>query len=129
MRRKSDMFREFGDGDQPFLPAESEQAASIELQRMRDRLAVVEDQLKSQFTSIATYAAISQQTVETARAEARADLDREKATLIKLLAGLFRVGVAAPCHGAKRECRDLQTRGPHSPRLHGRDATRWRVDR
>ena len=86
MRRKGDMFKDFTDGDgAPFLPGEGEQAATAAAMQTRERLAMVEEQLKSQFTSIAAYAQISQHAVETARAESRADLDREKATILGLL--------------------------------------------
>ena len=86
MRRKGDMFKDFTDGDvAPFLPEEGEQAATTAALQTRERLAMVEEQLKSQFTSIAAYAQISQHAVETARAESRADLDREKATILSLL--------------------------------------------
>jgi hypothetical protein len=82
MRRKSDMWQDKGEG---FLPAEERQEAEAAAADTRDRLAKLEEQLLSQYTSMATYAQIAQQAVETARAEARADLDREKATLISLL--------------------------------------------
>ena len=81
MRRKSDMWQEVGD----FLPDENVQAAQAAAIDVRDRLAVVEEQLKSQFTSIAAYHQIAQQAVDTARAEGRADLEREKATLVSLI--------------------------------------------
>ena len=86
MRRKGDMFKDFTDGDgAPFLPGEGEQAATTAALQTRERLAMVEEQLKSQFTSIAAYAQISQHAVETARAESRADLEREKASILALL--------------------------------------------
>ena len=86
MRRKGDMFKEFTDRDgAPFLPGEGEQEATTAALQTRERLTMVEEQLKSQFTSIAAYAQISQHAVETARAESRADLDREKATILGLL--------------------------------------------
>ena len=86
MRRKGDMFKDFTDGDgAPFLPGEGEQEATATALQTRERLTMVEEQLKSQFTSIAAYAQISQHAVETARAESRADLDREKATILGLL--------------------------------------------
>jgi hypothetical protein len=68
-----------------FLPGEGEQAATAAAADVRERLAMVEDQLKSQYTSMAAYAQISQQAIDTARAESRADLDREKATVISLV--------------------------------------------
>ena len=86
MRRKGDMFKEYTDRDgAPFLPGEGEQEATAAAMQTRERLTMVEEQLKSQFTSIAAYAQISQHAVETARAESRADLDREKATIMGLI--------------------------------------------
>lgn len=83
MRRKSDMWQTMTPGE--FLPGEVEQAAKDSANDVRERLATVEEQLRSQFTSMATYAQIAQQAVELARAEARADLDREKATIVSLV--------------------------------------------
>lgn len=83
MRRKSDMWQDFS--GESFLPGEGEQAATAAAADVRDRLAMVEEQLKSQYTSMAAYAQISQQAIDTARAEARADLDREKATIVSLV--------------------------------------------
>lgn len=85
MRRKSDMWQEYNDSGASFLPGEGEQAAKAAAADVRERLAMVEEQLRSQFTSMAAYAQISQQAVETARAESRADLDREKNTIITLV--------------------------------------------
>ena len=83
MRRKSDMWTDFS--GESFLPGEGEQAAKAAAADVRERLAMVEDQLKSQYTSMAAYAQISQQAIDTARAEARADLDRERATIVSLV--------------------------------------------
>lgn len=99
MRRKSDMWRD-AEGD--FLPGESEQQAKQAAAQTRDRLALLEEQLKSQFTSMAAYAQISKQAVDNARAEARADLDREKATVISLVERLRDEFVAQPT-GASAE--------------------------
>ena len=84
MRRKSDMWQDFGNPDS-FLPGEGEQATAAAAADVRERLAMVEEQLRSQFTSMAAYAQISQQAIETTRAESRADLDREKATIVSLV--------------------------------------------
>ncbi len=83
MRRKSDMWKDVN--DQSFLPGESEQAARASAADVRERVTTLEDQLKSQFTSMAAYHQIAILSADTARAEARADLDREKATLISLV--------------------------------------------
>jgi hypothetical protein len=85
MRRKSDMWQDFSETGAAFLPGEGEQAASAAAADVRERLAIVEEQLRSQFTSMAAYAQISQQAIDTARAESRADLDREKAMIISLV--------------------------------------------
>ena len=84
MRRKSDMWHNVND-QMSFLPGEGEQAAQTAAADMRERLATLEGQLKSQFTSMAAYAQIAQEAVGVARAEARADLDREKATIVTLV--------------------------------------------
>jgi phage shock protein A len=78
MRRKSDMWSEF-------LPDEEVQEAQATTANILGRLDVLEEQLRSQFTSMATYAQIAQQAVENARAEARADLDRERGVLLGLI--------------------------------------------
>ena len=114
MRRKSDMFKDFTDGDiAPFLPGEGEQAATTAALQTRERLAMVEEQLKSQFTSIAAYAQLSQHAVETARAESRADLDREKATILSLLERLREEALSA---GPRTSAAPGTTpRGPRRP--------------
>jgi hypothetical protein len=83
MRRKSDMWQSAG--DVAFLPGESEQAAQAALIDAHDRIKRLEEQLNSQFTSMAAYAQIAQQSIDVARAESRADLEREKAMLVSLV--------------------------------------------
>ena len=82
MRRKNDMWK---DTQGSFLPEESEQEAQAAAVDARERIQKLEEQLQSQFTSMATYAEIAQRAVDTARAEARADLEREKSTLVSLM--------------------------------------------
>lgn len=82
MRRKNDMWK---DTQGSFLPEESEQEAQAAAVDARERIHKLEEQLQSQFTSMATYAEIAQRAVDTARAEARADLEREKSTLVSLM--------------------------------------------
>ena len=84
MRRKSDMWHDVND-QMSFLPGEGEQAAQTAAADVREHLVTLEGQLKSQFTSMAAYAQIAQEAVGVARAEARADLDREKATIVTLV--------------------------------------------
>jgi transposase len=64
-----------------------EQAAAFatQLQTLAEQVAALEDQMRSQFTSVATYAAIASEQVEFARNEARADLDRTRDTLVRLM--------------------------------------------
>ena len=84
MRRKSDMWQELDEQGAGFLPEVDVQENQSAMANLGDRLNTVEQQLLSQYTSIAAYAQIAQQSVDTARAEARADLDREKTTLVSL---------------------------------------------
>ncbi len=84
MRRKSDMWRDVGD-DSSFLPGEREQQERTAAADVMSRLGVVEEQLRGQFTSMAAYAQIAQQSVDTARAEGRADLDREISKVVTLV--------------------------------------------
>jgi len=76
---------EMGDLQQPFLPDESVETATTIALELRDRLVKVEQQVLAQYTATAAYATIAQQHVDTARAEARADLDRSQATVIGLI--------------------------------------------
>ena len=85
MRRKSDMWQELDEHGGTFLPEVDVQENQSALANLGDRLDTVEQQLLSQYTSIAAYAQIAQQSVDSARAEARADLDREKTTLVSLV--------------------------------------------
>jgi hypothetical protein len=64
-----------------------EQAAAFaaQLTSLGEQVAALEEQMRSQFTSVATYAAIASEQVEFARSEARADLDRTRDTLVALM--------------------------------------------
>lgn len=84
MRRKSDMWQELDEHGGSFLPEVGVQENQSAMAKLGDRLDKVEQQLLSQYTSIAAYAQIAQQSVDAARAEGRADLDREKTTLVSL---------------------------------------------
>jgi hypothetical protein len=85
MRRKIDMWQELDEHVPDFLPEVDVQEAQTAVADVRERLDKVEAQLLSQYTAMAAYAQIAQQSVETARAEARADLDREKGILVSLV--------------------------------------------
>ena len=85
MRRKSDMWQELDDQSGAFLPGEDAQQTQTAVADAAGRLDTVEQQLMAQYISIAAYAQIAQQSIDAARAEARADLDREKATLVSLV--------------------------------------------
>jgi hypothetical protein len=64
-----------------------EQAAELanRLSALAQQVVALEDQMRSQFTSVATYAAIATEQVEFARSESRADLDRTRDMLIGLM--------------------------------------------
>jgi hypothetical protein len=49
------------------------------------KVAALEEQMRSQYTSVAAYASIAQEQVEFTRNEARSDLDRTRQTLIELV--------------------------------------------
>ena len=69
----------------PFLDPDPSESVKSVAGELRDRLGKVEQQVLAQYTATAAYATLSQQGVETARAEARADLDRSQATVIGLI--------------------------------------------
>lgn len=69
----------------PFLDPEGVEPASTVVHELRDRLTKLEQQVLAQYTATAAYATLSHQNVETARAEARSDLDRSQSTIISLL--------------------------------------------
>ncbi|MBI4932308.1 MAG: hypothetical protein HY828_00405 [Actinobacteria bacterium] len=69
----------------PFLDPESSESATSVAVELRDRMVKVEQQVLAQYTATAAYATLAQQGVDTARAEARADLDRTQATIIGLI--------------------------------------------
>jgi hypothetical protein len=61
----------------------AEEAAHID--ELRNRVAQVESQISSQFTSLATYAQIAQEQIELARAEAKATTERSEHRLTELI--------------------------------------------
>lgn len=64
-----------------------EEAAELrrELDELRGEVRALSNQLHAQFTTIAAHAEIAREQSELARAEARADLDRTRDTLIELI--------------------------------------------
>lgn len=86
MARRSDkQWSDGSAGDHPFLPDDEGDAGPLAFARLRDRVERLEQQVGAQYTATAAYATLSQQGLDEARAEARADLDRTNATLIALL--------------------------------------------
>ena len=75
-----------------------EEGASINasLAQLHLKVAALEDQMRSQYTSLAAYASIAQEQVEFTRNEARADLDRTRQTLIELVEQVRHEASAAP---------------------------------
>ena len=76
---------EFDELTRPFLPNDSDESSTAVAVELRDRMVKVEQQVLAQYTATAAYATLAQQSVEQARAESRADLDRSQATIIGLL--------------------------------------------
>lgn len=68
-----------------FLGDEEELDQQAMLAELRDRVVSVEQQLHSQFTSMAAYAQIAQEQVELVRAEAKAHTERTEERLIELI--------------------------------------------
>ena len=76
-----------------------EQAADIQsaLAQLHLKVTALEEQMRSQYTSVAAYASIAHDQVEFTRDEARADLDRTRQTLIELVERVrHEAGAAAP---------------------------------
>jgi hypothetical protein len=69
----------------PFLDPDPSESVKSVAGELRDRLGHLEQQVLAQYTATAAYATLSQQGIETARAEARADLDRSQSTIIGLI--------------------------------------------
>jgi hypothetical protein len=62
--------------------------ATVDL--LEARVAELEQQVLAQFSALAAYATIAEQAVDTARAEARSDLDRNRTTILGLVDQLHR---------------------------------------
>ncbi len=85
MRRTEKNWMEYDELTKPFLAPDSDESATAVAIELRDRMVKVEQQVLAQYTATAAYATLAQQGVETARAEARADLDRTQATVFGLI--------------------------------------------
>jgi uncharacterized phage infection (PIP) family protein YhgE len=108
MRKHDKTTGEFDEFTKTFLPEESEEQATAVAIELRHRLNKVEQQVQALYTSMAAYATIAQQNVDTARAEARADTDRAQATLIGLTEKL-RNEMLARMSGADHRAAPLAT--------------------
>jgi hypothetical protein len=85
MRRNDKSWMELDELLEPFLPAEHEQTGAGVAVEFRNRLVKLEQQVMSQYTSMAAYATIAKSDSEAVKVEARADLDRSQATVIGLI--------------------------------------------
>ncbi|MEY2446427.1 MAG: hypothetical protein QOE00_3007 [Ilumatobacteraceae bacterium] len=85
MRRNDKSWMELDELLEPFLPAENAEAGTAVAVEFRNRLVKLEQQVMSQYTSMAAYATIGKQDAESVKVEARADLDRSQSTVIGLL--------------------------------------------
>jgi len=85
MRRNDKSWMESDEPPEPFLPLEQTESVATVATEFRNRLVKIEQQVMSQYTSMAAYATIAKQDAEGVKVEARADLDRSQATVIGLL--------------------------------------------
>jgi hypothetical protein len=84
MRRHDKSWMELDELLEPFLPDEHAETGTAVAVEFRNRLVKLEQQVLSQYTSMAAYAVIAKQDAEAVKVEARADLDRSQATVIGL---------------------------------------------
>ncbi len=101
MRRNEKSWNELDELLEPFFPDEHADTGTAVAVEFRNRLVKLEQQVMSQYTSMAAYAVIAKQEVDKARVEGRSDLDRSQATLIGLLEKL-RNEVSARLDGLER---------------------------
>jgi predicted amino acid-binding ACT domain protein len=85
MRRNDKSWMESDEPLEPFLPVEQGETVATVAAEFRNRLVKLEQQVMSQYTSMAAYATIAKHDSEAVKVEARADLDRSQATVIGLL--------------------------------------------
>jgi hypothetical protein len=84
MRRNDNSWMALDELLEPFLPPEANETGTAVAVEFRNRLVKLEQQVLSQYTSMAAYATIAKQDAEAVKVEARADLDRSQATVIGL---------------------------------------------
>jgi hypothetical protein len=85
MRRNEKSWMELDELLEPFLPAEHAETGTVVAVEFRNRLVKLEQQVMSQYTSMAAYATIAKNDAQAVKVEARADLDRSQSTVIGLL--------------------------------------------
>lgn len=88
MRRKAkhgDLFTDLDGMQHSFLPEESAADARVAANDLHERVVKLETQMHAQYSAMAAYATIAQQSVDTTKAEARHDLDRSQSTMIGLI--------------------------------------------
>ena len=68
-----------------FFGDEAAAENTVEIHDLRDRVEQVESQIRSQFTSLATYAQIAQEQIELARSESRAAVERSEQRATSLI--------------------------------------------
>jgi len=68
-----------------FFGDEAAAEHTVEIHDLRDRVEQVESQIRSQFTSLATYAQIAQEQIELARSESRAAVERSEQRATSLI--------------------------------------------
>ena len=85
MRRNDKSWMESDEPLESFLPLEQTESGAMVAAEFRNRLVKIEQQVMSQYTSMAAYATIAKHDGEAVKVEARADLDRSQATVIGLM--------------------------------------------
>jgi len=86
----------------PFLDPDAPETVATVAGELRERMLTVEQKVLAQYAASAAYATIAQQNVDTARAEARADLDRMERRLTHLVEQLRDEVVSRPDSPAVR---------------------------
>lgn len=88
LRRSEKQERKWMDTEEaamPFFDPDAPETVATVAGELRERMLTVEQKVLAQYAASAAYATIAQQNVDTARAEARADLDRMERRLTNLV--------------------------------------------